>query len=72
MISLELHISGRELGAALARDPEELSHALIELIEYGSDNLGDELWSYLPDNEEAAVIDFLRLLADQIEAAGHD
>lgn len=69
MISLDLSISGGELGRKLAYDEEELAYALVALIEERTDAqlLGEELQEHLPFGEAAGVATWLRQLADAIE-----
>lgn len=69
MIGFEHYVSGGEVGRKLAQDPEELGYALKELLDNGSDKMGAEVAEYLDPSDADAVVDFLRLLADQIEAA---
>ena len=69
MISLDLSISGGELGRKLAYDEEELAYALVAIVEERHDAqlLGEELQEHLPYGEAAGVVTWLRALADGIE-----
>lgn len=67
-IQLELTATGPQLASALMRDDEELAYAFDTMAEEGKPaRMGVDIAGLLPDPD--AVIDFLRALADAIEAA---
>lgn len=69
MIGFEHRVSGSEIGRALVNDAEEMTYALIAMIEDAPEAIGADLAVYLAEGDIDAVCDFLRLLADKIEAA---
>ena len=70
MISLDVCVSGGQLGRALADDPEELAYVLIELAKLDGADLGEEVAGYFWSVDEAGIVTFLRALAAKIEALG--
>lgn len=69
MISFDITVTGGMIGSRLAEDPEELGYALKALIEEAPDDLGKEIAKYNDEADCTTMAEFLRLLADQIEAA---
>ena len=69
MIDLYHSVSGDQIGRALVADTEEFGYALVAMIEDAPDDLGTTIAEELPDSEAKNVVDFLRLIADQIERA---
>lgn len=71
MISLDLSVSGDQLGRALIQDEEELAYCLTAFVEETNDveRLGREVWGYLGFGETPGVVAWLRELADSIEKA---
>lgn len=72
-IQLELTVTGPQLASALLGDEEEFAYALKEMAEFASTGtimrLGEEIAGYTSDVAQSAIMDFLRALADAIEAA---
>lgn len=67
-IELSLTVYGPQLATALMNDDEELAYALNTMAEDGNPaRLGANISDLIPD--PAAVVVFLRALADAIEAA---
>lgn len=69
MISLNHSVSGGEIGRLLVDDPEEMADLLSELDLSTNEKFGGQVADYIIGEEAKRICQFLRRLADQIEAA---
>lgn len=67
MISIETQVSGSELGRKLESDREELAYALVEIADYMSDDIGEEVEAYMYGDSRVGVIRLLRNLLAALE-----
>lgn len=66
MISFDVHVSGRQVGHAIANDPEEAAYAFVEIMKVAHRDFGEEVAEHLSTTECTEVAQLLRRLADQI------
>lgn len=67
MLTMELQISGGQVGRQLAADPEEAWYALVEMTDCAPRDFAKEVADHAHGHAADKVVKFLRDLAAEIE-----
>lgn len=67
MITLDIQVSGSQIGRELGNDPEELAYALEALAERNDSNLPKEVADSYPYGDVDSVVALLRNIATELE-----
>lgn len=69
MITLDVQITGSQIGYTLAADPEELAYALVAIATGTPASLPAEMAEHVSEHDKAKTAAFLRGLANRLSPA---